>query len=317
MLQLFRNQEPRSLIYLLILLLISRLPWLVLDIPLPADINSLPAQFPDGILLLISMALIYVQAIWINYIFTQAHFLEQRTMVPAALWILITLLDNGFMTPGSPLILSFVVTALMYTLMAITQEEATAKQTFNAGILTGIGAAIHSPFILFTPFLLAGLYNLKTFRLREYFISLLGLAVPLLWAWSYFYLTDGDFMWWKRLIKFLGIAFFEYNLYLGIAVGVIVLYSIGGIVATAASFQSSGFQRKKNVRTTFILLGGLSLVFLLSKSWPLANSLLLLPPVTLLISILLLRIPKRIIAEILFGIFALTLLLKQILSSIT
>lgn len=317
MLHLFKNQEPRRLILLVILLVVTRIPWPVLGIPMPGDINSLPEQYPDLLLLAISMVLVFLQALWINYIFTQANFIEQRTMVPAAVWIVITLLDKGFMMPGSPIILGFIVTGLMYTLMDIRQEEASANQAFNAGFLTGLGAAIHPPFLFLIPFTVAGLYNLKTFSIRAYFIALLGVAVPLFWAWSIFYLSDDSLNWWSRMQQNLGLVYFDTDIFRTIATTVVLLFSGGGAIATLGVIQSAGFKRKKNVRTTFILIGGLIVVFAVSVGWPFANSLMLLPPMTMLISILLLRINKTLIAELLFGIFVLSLLTIQILSSIT
>jgi hypothetical protein len=302
---------------LLVVLVITRIPWLVPGIPMPGDINQLPERFPDLILLATSMAMIYVQALWINYIFTQANFLEQRSMVPALIWVIVTLLDKGFMIPGSPLLLGFIVTGLMYTLMDIRQEEASANQTFNAGFLTGLGAAMHPPFILLTPFTIAGLYNLKTFRMRAYVVALLGILTPLLWAWSIMYLSGNSLQWWSRMQNYLGLAYFETDTFRASATGVVLLFSLAGAIATIGIIQSAGFKRKKNVRTTIILLGGLILVFGLSSGWPFANCLMLLPPLSMLISILLLRINKPIIAEVLFGIFAISLLTIQILSSIT
>jgi hypothetical protein len=316
-LQLFKNQEPRSLVLLLVLLVVTRIPWLVLNIPMPGDINSLPERYPDLLLLLISMVLVFLQALWINYIFTQANFVEQRTMVPAAVWIVITLLDKGFMMPGSPLVLGFIVTGLMYTLMDIRQEEASANQAFNGGFLTGFGAAIHPPFILLIPFTLAGLYNLKTFSIRAYVIALLGVAVPLFWAWSVLYLSGDSLNWWSKMQQNFGLVYFDTDIFRTIGTTLVLLFSAGGAIATFGVIQSAGFKRKKNVRTTFILIGGLILVFAVSVGWPFANSLMLLPPMTMLISILLLRINKALIAEVLFGIFALSLLTIQILSSIT
>jgi hypothetical protein len=316
-LQLFKNQEPRSLVLLLVVLVVTRIPWLVLNIPMPGDINSLPESYPNLVLLGISMSLVYLQALWINYIFTQANFIEQRTMVPAAVWIVITLLDKGFMVPGSPLLLGFIVTGLMYTLMDIRQEEASANQTFNAGFLTGFGAAIHPPFILLVPFTIAGLYNLKTFRIRAYLLALLGVAVPLLWAWSILYLSGGALNWWIKMQQYFGLVYFDTDIFRAAGTALVLAFSIGGAVATLGIIQSAGFKRKKNVRTTFILIGGLILVFAVSVGWPFANSLMLLPPMSMLISILLLRINKALIAEVLFGIFALSLLNIQILSSIT
>lgn len=316
MLQLFKNQEPRGLVFLVVLLVLSRLPWLILQIPLPGDINALPEKYPDFILLIISTVLIFIQAIWINYIFTQGNFTDQRNFVPAAVWIVVTLLDKGFMVPGSPLLLSFIVTGLMYTLMDISQEEASEKQAYNAGFLTGLGAAVHPLFFLVFPFTIAALYNLKTYRIKSYLIATLGLLTPLIWWWSIQYLTDIPLSQWSSGMKMLGLAYIENNIYTAIGIGVIVVLTIGGALSSVLITQSAGFKRKKNIRTTFILLAGLLPVIILSRGWSFSHVMMLLPPMSILVSIFLLRINKRFIAEAVFGIFVLSFFTIHILSAI-
>jgi hypothetical protein len=315
-LYLFKDQQPRRLILLVLLLLVSRLPLLVMGVPLPGDVSVLPQSIPDSLLILIASALIFIQAIWINYIFSEAQITDQRTFVPAAVWIIITLLDKGYMVPGEPMLICFVIIALVHSLMDIRQEEASAKQCYNSGFLLGIAIALHPPFILYLPILILSLFNLRAYGIREYLIAILGVMTPLFWAWSYFYITGAEYGWLHELKEKLQPANFELDIYLQIGTALILFVSLAGLVSLAGIVQSAGFKRKKNVRSILYQTGGVSLVFVFSKDWIFANSFFVLVPLCMLISTLLLRINKKLIPDLLFGIFAIILITLQILSSV-
>lgn len=316
MLSIFKDQQPGGLIALVVLMLVTRLPFLILGIPLPGDVSNITEQFPDFLILILSSLLIFIQAIWINYIFSEAQIFDQRSFVPAAVWILITLLDKGFFVPGQPMAIGFVFTALTHSLMDIRQQEASAKQCFNSGFLLGIAIAFHPPFLVFLPFLILSLFNLKAFGPREYMIGLLGVFTPMIWAWSILYIFGKDFNWIQELMNTFQFIHLEYNFYLFLSIGTILAYSLGGVAAMLNIVQSAGFKRKKNVRTLLYLSAGVVLVFVLSNNWVFANSYFVLIPLSMLISTLLLRINKKLLAELLFGIFAIGLLVIQILSSV-
>lgn len=289
---------------------------LVMGVPLPGDVSSLPQNIPDQLLVLMASVLIFVQAIWINHIFSEAQITDQRTFVPAAVWIIITLLDKGYMVPAEPMLVCFVVIALIHSLMDIRQEEASAKHCFNGGFLLGIAVSLHPPFIYYLPVLILSLFNLKAYGIREYLIAFLGVLTPLFWLWSYFYITGGQFGWTDELTEKMGLASVELDTYLEMGTAWILFFSLAGLVSLALIVQSAGFKRKKNVRSILYQTAGVSLVFAFSYNWVFANSLFVLVPLCMLISTLLLRINKKLISDLLFGIFAIVLITLQILSSL-
>jgi hypothetical protein len=287
-----------------------------MEVPLPGDVSMLSQNIPDKILIIIAAGLLFIQAIWINYIFSEAQITDQRTFVPAAVWIVITLLDKGYMVPGEPILLSFVMIALVHSLMDIRQEEASAKQCYNSGFLAGIAIAVHPPFVLYLPVLILSLFNLRAYSIREYMIALLGVFTPMFWVWSYFYITGGQFNWLAELTEKMELISFELDIYLQIGTAFILFFSLAGLVSLAGIVQSAGFKRKKNVRNILYQTGGAGLVFALSNNWIFANSFFVLVPLSMLISTLLLRINKKPVPDLLFGIFAISLITLQILSSI-
>jgi len=282
--------------------------------PLPAFREFQVTGLADTVVILISMGIVFLQAIWLNTIFTNANFLDDRTLVPAMVWILVTMLDRGFVVLGQPMLLSILVLLLLQILMDVRFNHATPQQSFQAGVIVGIASLIHPPLILFVPFLFAAIYNLNTQGVREYFIVVVGLLLPFFWGWSFFYLKDDSLFWLARMQEHVGLPVYTIDLYTAIRLGIVVLYAIGGFVMLFPLMQSASFKRKKNVRTLLIVLLGLAVSFGISSNWPLANIYLLMPPLAMLISILLLRIHKIKLAEAVFGIFVLSIITSLVLS---
>ncbi len=308
MLSLFRNQQPFSLLILLVILVATRLPFLATGFG-DAEAPYLGISVGSYTLsVFLAMLLSFAQAVWINTIFSNGQFMEEKTVVPALIWILLTSMDKGFLLIGFPLLSTTILLMVLHIFIHVPANIISRQQCFHIGLLAGIIILMHPPFIVFLPFLLAIIYNMNTLGLREYFVFVLGILMIIFWVWSYAFITDQSLLWINRLVDQFGVPFHKINLYEGITWVIIGSFCIGGFVGLFTLMRSASAKRKKNVRTLLVFTLGIILTFLFSANWDFSNILMVLMPLSFLISISLLIIHKIKIAEVLFGIFVLTIL---------
>lgn len=310
MLSLFKSQQPSNLIFFLLLLVAVRFPLLFIT-PETTDGLLQLEGVSHGFQWLLTLLIIGFQAIWFNYIFTEAQYTDQKTLVPAAVWAVLSVFHSSYAMVSDAILLQFVVLALMHTLIDIRQQEASQVQCFNAGFLNGILIVVYPVFLIMIPFTLAGLYVLRTFRARDYFLALLGASVPLFWSWSIFYLFENPLMFIERLTHQLGVYTTIPNYFIQGKAIFLLLLAIVGLFMLSGLVSSAGFKRKKNVRISLFLTVGLLLTCIFHKSASYSFFYILSAPLTWVIAILMLRIPKNLIAEVLFGIFVLSLFVVQ------
>lgn len=310
MLSLFKSQQPNNLLLFLLLMAVMNVPSIFVshgDTQILSVVGSLP-RFLEWTL---SFLIIAFQAIWFNYIFTEANYLDQKTLVPAAVWAVLSTFTSGFYSLGEPLFLQFLILAMMHSLVDIRQKEASQVQCFHAGVLNGILIILHPPFVVLIPFMLASLYTLRTFRLRDYFLAFLGVFLALFWAWGIFYITDHQLLLIDRSQHLIGLNLLLASYFIQGKAVFILLLAMGGAFMLLGVLGSAGFKRKKNVTISISMTIGLLATWLISNNTPLGMCYFLIAPMVWLISILMLRIHKKMVAEVLFGIFVLSFFIVQ------
>lgn len=308
MLSVFRNQQPISLLLLLVILCLTRIPYLVAD-QLVGSTSYLGIGLSNATLsLLVGMALTFTQAIWINTLFTNGQIMDEKTVVPALVWISLTSLNPGFVLWGFPLLSTTLCLAILHILLSVKGNVISKQECFHMGILSGILFLLHPPLIFFIPFALAMIYNQNTLGFREYLMYVLGFCMIFFWSWSYAYINDQSLEWTERFVAHFGLPFHKIGVYEGMIWLIILLFCLGGFIGLLPLMRSASSKRKKNVRTVLLFAMGLILSFLISSEWDFSNILMVLLPLTFLISIGLLIIHKNKIAEAAFGIFVITIL---------
>lgn len=306
MLKFFKNQQPITLILLVIILLITRAPFFFVQ-NLQVDNTFFKTDWlPMSISMGLAMILVFIQAVRLNSIFSNSHLASEKSVVPALIWILMTGLDANFLVIGFPLISASLIALMMQIIFTYHSNTIKVQESFQLGILLGLLILMQPVFVLTIPFYLVLIYNMNTQGIREYLVFLLSIGLTFFWAWSFVYLTDQSLYWIERFKYHIGIVYFPMTWIEGIKWAIIGIYIIGGFFSLFALMSSASAKRKKNVRSLIVLILSLAVSFLFSTHWDFSNILLLLVPSTFLISIALLIIHKIKYAELVFGIFVLT-----------
>jgi len=70
---------------------------------------------------------------------------------------------------------------------------------FDAGMLLSIGSLFYFPLLFLALILWVGILLLRPIHFREWFMSVIGLILPYLFAWSFYFLTDANQLFFQTL----------------------------------------------------------------------------------------------------------------------
>lgn len=140
--------------------------------------------------MVIAQVLIFLQAVFINFIVTQHSILYKDTLMPALMFVLLNSLfpQQSELTPQ--LISNTFVILMLHRLCYVYEAPNPLLLVFDAGMYLGIGLLLNYDLALFLPFILVSVVIFTSFNARYLLISLVGMALPLYFTAIIFYLTD-------------------------------------------------------------------------------------------------------------------------------
>lgn len=217
----------------------------------------------------------------------QYTFIRVRSFLPPILFILITsgMPELHAMHPVYPAALFLVIT--IDRIFNAYEKETIHSNAFDAGIFLAIGSLFYLNLVFFFPLIWFGLIILKPkVNWRDYFLTIIGFALPLLAAYAY-YLVAGQQ---DELIKTLQLNFTSHQMFLReklpvqIYVGYLLLLTLLGSYFLLSQYADKRISSRKFFKVFFW-------IFLISLILIVANRaiseeivLLLAIPLTYLIS---------------------------------
>jgi hypothetical protein len=155
----------------------------------------------------IAAALIYLQAIFINYIVSSQNILYRNSFMPALFFLLINSFfpQQNELTPQ--LISNTFLLLLFQRLCYLYESKNPLLVVLDAGLYLGIGILFNYDLLLFLPFILISVVISTKFNLRYLLVSLIGISIPLYFTGIFFYVTDK----WPELIVYIQQSFEKKN----------------------------------------------------------------------------------------------------------
>jgi Family of unknown function (DUF6427) len=206
MIGIFRQKTPANAIVLLIYALVLKFP-LFLHPATPtlhAEDNYLYRVILNGLdsafhqlpvfYSLLGFLLLYSQAILFNRIFNHYKVLPKTNFLPGMSYILITSLLPDWGHFSAPLLINTILIWVWYRMMELYNSQRPGTTIFNIGIWTGIVSLLYIPAIAFLLLVLFGLLAMRPFRIREWFVGVLGFTFPYYFLFLYLYLS-GQWKW--------------------------------------------------------------------------------------------------------------------------
>ncbi len=201
MIALFKQKSPANLVMLLIFGLLIKMPYLLQ----PA---SLPGTLPGGLLYqallqllaagnqhsltasLVAFALLYAQALMINYGVNEHRLTQKFTFLPAMAYLLTTSLLPEWNLLSPPLMASTLIIWALLKLFRTYNQQAALGTLFNTGLILGLASMVFFPSAAFVFCLLLGILILRPFRVNELLLFLMGTLTPYYFYAVYLFLND-------------------------------------------------------------------------------------------------------------------------------
>ncbi len=173
--------------------------------------------------IIFTLSLITVMAFSMVNLNSKLIFINERTFLPAAIYILLSGLFPQYQVMNPAVIGAIFLMFAIRRIMEAYRVQGIAYNFFDASILIGIGSLFYANLIWFGLLVFIGIGLLRTWNLKEVFISLTGLLTPFVIAFAIFYISGRDL---RELMDL-----FEYNLF-----GKPSEYAFSGLTIFAISF---------------------------------------------------------------------------------
>lgn len=144
---------------------------------------------------LTAFLLIISGAFLLNFIVNKFEILTKPSFLPALFYIVFMSIDNAMLTLHPFVFTNIFIMLAVYKLVSSYQKDTAFSNAFDAGILLSLSTLFYFPSIVFIPLLGIGFILFRPFNWREWFISLLGILVPYIFLFSYYFLNDTPDSW--------------------------------------------------------------------------------------------------------------------------
>lgn len=319
MLSYFKSQQPTTVLAFILFFVIIKIPFFLLEKTIPiANVQNLwnsiglIASGSFMVNFILAQICILAQAIWFNYLFHKADYNETNTMIPALYFTLLTSLIPQFNQCSIYLLIGFVLLAIFQTLLTITTKDNAKLDSFNLGVLSGILVMLSAHFLFFLLFLFLMLYAVKPFRINEYIMLLFGILCPIYIVISISYLLNVELNINGFYITSIQFFKFDKNILNTIVFCTTAVYVMFSFVSMRGIMYSTGFKRRKNINMLVFFFLGLLVTILFSNNLDETLLSLLFIPISVFLSLFMLRLRNKKWTEIFNAIFVIVIFVTNI-----
>jgi hypothetical protein len=196
---LFKDRSPATVIWLFLLSFIVHSHFIV-DTPAIASaqndgllsvfLNRYVALLSPAIIILIYHALVILQALRLNYLFSDNRMYSRPNFLAAMVYILLTGIFNEWSNLTPALIENILVIWLFAKTVRLYSNPNPKTLLFNMGLLIGVSIILYHPSALLILVAFFALMVVRPFLITEWLVLLMGVVFPYYFLASYLYLTD-------------------------------------------------------------------------------------------------------------------------------
>ncbi len=248
---------------------------------------------------------------------TTVFFINERTFLPAILYLLITSVFHELQILNPVLPATLFLMLAVYRIMDSYRKPGLTSNFFDAGLLISTGSLFYANMLWFGIFPIMGIVLLRTVNLKEILFSLIGLATPYMLIAGIYYLLgyDPGLLLSDTINNLTGAsADFNYSrvtIVFLIYSGLIVLISLGFLMMMMGSKKIKSRKAFYLLLSVFIISFGL---FLVLRSVSVEMIWILAIPASYILTHYFIFAKKKIIPELIFSVFFLFVLLLQVLN---
>lgn len=241
MIGIFRQKSPANAIVLLFYALFLKLPLFlhpVAPVLYPEDnylyrliLHGLDSVFHNAPFFysVLTFLLLMGQALLLNRISNHHKVLPKPNFLPGMSYILITSLLPDWGHFSAPLLINMIMIWVWHRMMELYNSQRPGTSIFNIGVWTGVVALLYIPAVAFILLVLSALLTMRPFRVREWFVGLLGFTFPYYFLFLVLYLT-GQWSWVNVVPKIaLNVPAFPASIWITLGISWLVIpFIIGG-----------------------------------------------------------------------------------------
>jgi hypothetical protein len=201
MIKVFRSFNPLNILWLALLLVLLRACYLFMA---PAHLevvliesfarSLVPLSYEDAIPvsvnIIIAAALVFVQALLLNYVVNFYNLLSKPSFLPALMYITVSGLFTPFLILSPPLLCNFLVIWMIYKLPIFYNGNDAKSTAYDLGMIVALGSVIYLPFIYLFLAIWIGLLVFRPFDWRDWVAPILGYVTVFFFLAVFYYLTD-------------------------------------------------------------------------------------------------------------------------------
>lgn len=135
------------------------------------------------------MAMLLLMAYMLVSFNTSVIFIEERTFLPAVIYILLVSFFNEYQTLNPVLPASLFLIVALRKIMNTHRVQGIAYDLFDAGFLISAGSLFYANFIVFGILLIAGILLLRSAGIRELLLGLIGMVTPWALITAFYYVS--------------------------------------------------------------------------------------------------------------------------------
>lgn len=142
------------------------------------------------LLTIISVILVFCEALLINHIVEKNEIIDTTTYLPALAYIVLMSLQPEMLSLHPILIANLFMLLALRKLMQTYRKETAYFESFDTGLFISLSALFYIPSVVFILLLWAGLIVIRPFIWREWIISFIGLLLPWIYLLFYYFWND-------------------------------------------------------------------------------------------------------------------------------
>jgi hypothetical protein len=201
---LFKQKTPANIIFLFVMGILIKLPMFTNPAPAPVAGDHDAILYKQLVLLLsavsnnskivfslVTYLLLFSQALQLNRLINNSRMMQRVNFLPATAYLLITSLMPEWNHFSAPLFVNTLVLLIFSGLFAIVGQYNIKGMLYNIGLAVGFSSFIFFPSIVLFAWLILALMVMRSIRLNEWLICLLGVTTPYYFFAAYLFFSDG------------------------------------------------------------------------------------------------------------------------------
>lgn len=141
---------------------------------------------------ILALLFIITQAFYVNSLVNRYKLFEERTFMPAYIFILLLSLYLDMQKLHPALLANFFLLFSINHLLASIKNRHTLHNIFYASLLIAIGSLFYLQTMIFLLLVWITIVFLKRSSFREFLISIFAAALPYILEWAFYFIKNGD-----------------------------------------------------------------------------------------------------------------------------